>query len=135
MMMMMPYRNHLAALRFADRRRREDAAPKLCSQVPGLRSLRLDVHEQVGVGAIEYVWRFVVAHTPALFLVPCGDPRCDGAHDLTTSVMGALRAHEGSFRGRDPCAGSVGLTSCPRVLSFDATAEYAPFLPATWKRS
>jgi hypothetical protein len=126
MTMMIPHRNHPAAQRFADRRRRENAAPKLCSQVPGLTNLRLDVHEQVGAGAIDYVRRFVVAHTPALFLVPCGDPRCDGGHDLTTTVMGALRAHEVSFRGSDPCAGSVGLTSCPRVLSFDATAEYVP---------
>ena len=122
----MPHRrNNHAADRFADRRRKEDEAPRLCSQVPDLTSLRLDVHEQVGAGGINHIRRFVIEHTPALFVVPCGDPLCNGAHDLTTAVMRALRAREASFRRTDPCAGFAGLASCPRVLHFEATAEYA----------
>jgi hypothetical protein len=67
----------------------------------------------------------MVDRAPALFLVPCGDPRCaDGEHDLTTVVMRALRARETSFRGIDECTGSVGSSTCPRVLHFQATAEY-----------
>jgi hypothetical protein len=124
--MMCHRRNYPAAQRCADRRRREDEAPRLCRQVPGLASLRFDIHEQVGVGAIDYIRRFVIARAPALFLVPCGDPECDGGHDLTTTVMRALRARAACFRGSDPCVGSVGPTSCARVLCFDATAEYGP---------
>jgi hypothetical protein len=69
----------------------------------------------------------VVDQAPALFLVPCGDPRCaDGEHDLTTTVMRALRQHETAFKGQDECRGSVGPSACSRVLHFDAVAEYSP---------
>lgn len=123
--MMMPYRrNGRGAQRYADRCRRENEAPKLCSQVPSLTGLELDLDEHVGIGRIRYLWRFVVEHTPALFLVPCGDPQCDGAHDLTTTVMLALRARETTFEGKDECAGITGSSRCPRVLHFGATAEY-----------
>jgi hypothetical protein len=125
--MMMPFRrNSPAAQRFADRRRREDDAPKLCLQVPALASLRLEFDERSSVGGVKHTRRFVIDHAPALFLVPCGDPRCaDGEHDLTTMVMRALRARETSFQGSDECLGSVGMgAACPRVLHFDGKAEY-----------
>ena len=119
-------KNNPAALRFADRRQREADAPKLRAQVPMLTSLRLDIEERSGIGGVKHVRRVVVDHAPALFLVPCGDPRCmEGEHDLTTTVMRALRARETSFRGRDECGGSVGQSACPRVLHFDGTAEYS----------
>jgi len=124
---MMPYRrNNAAALRFADRRRRGDEAPRLSSEVPGLTSLKLTVEERDGVAGTKHIWRVVVDRAPALFLVPCGDPRCaDGEHDLTATVMNALRARETSFRGSDNCRGSIGPGVCPRVVHFDATAEYS----------
>jgi hypothetical protein len=123
---MMPYRrNTLATDHSANRRRREDEAPKLCRQVPALASLRLELDEQCGAGGIKHIRRFVIERAPALFLVPCGDPRCtDGEHDLTSTVMRALHARETVFRGSDDCPGSVGMGACPRVLRFAGRAEY-----------
>jgi hypothetical protein len=123
---MMPHRkDSRAAQRFAVRRRREDDAPKLREQVPALTSLRLELEERFGPGGTKHIRRFVIDNARALFLVPCGDPRCvDGEHDLTSHVMRALRARETSFRGSDDCAGNVDSSVCPGVLRFDGTAEY-----------
>jgi hypothetical protein len=125
---MMPHRrNSPAAERFAERRRREDEAPKLASQVPTLVSLRLEIEERAGSGATRYIRTFIVDHAPAIFLVPCGDPRClDGGHDLTTEVLRALRARDVSFEVTDECPGSVGTNSspCVRVVHVRGTAEY-----------
>jgi hypothetical protein len=134
----MNYRKHgAAAARFAERRRREDDAPRLCDEVPNLRSLRLEIEERSGIAGTQpkHIRRFVVDRAPALFLVPCGDPRCvEGEHDLTMLVMRALRAQETCFQGTDDCAGSVGSSPCGRVLHFDAFAEYSsersPLRPA-----
>jgi hypothetical protein len=125
---MMPSRknNSLAAQRFAERRRREDDAPRLCDQVPALKSLRIDIEECFGSGSTKHIRRIIVGSARALFLVPCGDPRCiDGEHDLTYSVMHALRAKETSFHGSDDCAGNIGSSVCARVLRFEGAAEYA----------
>ncbi len=123
---MMPHRrNSPAALRFAERRRREDGAPRLSNEVPSLTSLKLMVEERDGVAGTKHLRLFVVDRAPALFLVPCGDPRCpDGEHDLTTTVMHALLARETSFRGSDKCTGSIGPSACARVVHFDATAVF-----------
>ena len=123
---MLPRRkNSLAAIRFAERRRREDEAPKLCDEVPALASLCLEIEESFGSGATRHTRRIVVDNARALFLVPCGDPRCtDGEHDLTTHVMRALRERQTSFGGSDDCAGNLGTSVCLRVLRFDGTAEY-----------
>jgi hypothetical protein len=124
----MNYRKHgVAAARFAERRRREDDAPRLSEQVPNLVSLRLEIEERSGTTGTQprHIRHFVIDRAPALFLVPCGDPRCtDGEHDLTSTVMRALRASETSFQGNDECVGSVGSSACARVLHFDAVAEY-----------
>jgi hypothetical protein len=118
-------KNSLAAQRFAERRRREDEAPRLCDQVPALRSLSIEIEECFGSGTTKHIRHYVVGNARALFLVPCGDPRCtDGEHDLTSSVMHALRARETSFHGSDDCAGNVGSSVCSRVLRFDGAAEY-----------
>lgn len=124
----MNYRkNSPQAQRFAERRRREDDAPRLHEQVANLVSLKLEIEDRSGVGGTTHTRRVVVAQAPALFLVPCGDPRCmDGEHDLTTTIMRALRQQETSFKGQDECRGSVGPSPCSRVLHFDAVAEYAP---------
>jgi hypothetical protein len=122
---MMNRRNSVAAQRFAERRRREEDAPRLSQQVPNLLSLRLEIEEVCGVTGVKHTRRVVVDRAPALFLVPCGDSRCaDGEHDLTTPVMRALQAHETSFRGTDECTGSSGLGACARVVHFDGVAEY-----------
>lgn len=118
-------RNSLAAQRFADRRQREEEAPKLLSEVPDLSSLRLEIEERSGAGATKHTRRLVLERAPALFFVPCGDPRCsDGGHDLTYTVMRALRAHETSFQGSDECTGGLGSATCSRVLRFVGMAEY-----------
>jgi hypothetical protein len=124
--MRMPYRrNNLAADRFAERRRRENDAPKLRAQVPTLTSLRLDIEERSIGGAIKHVRRVVIDRAPSLFLVPCGDPQCaNGEHDLTSTVMRALFARETAFHGSERCTGSLGPSACGRVIHFDGTAEY-----------
>jgi hypothetical protein len=113
-------------LRFAERRRREDEAPRLRSEVPALKSLELEVEERSGAfGGSSHLRRIVVDRAPALFLVPCGDPRCAGdEHDLTLAVMRALRYRETTFRGEDECRGSLGMGTCPRILRFNAVATY-----------
>jgi hypothetical protein len=123
--MMNQRRNSPAAQRFAERRRRENDAPRLREAVPNLVSLRLEIEDRSGVTATKHNRRVVIDQAPALFLVPCADPRCaDGEHDLTSTVMRALRAHQTTFQGEDGCMGSIGPSSCARVLRFDAVAEY-----------
>jgi hypothetical protein len=116
------------ALRFEERRRREDDAPRLHDQVPSLVSLRIEVEDRDGVIAEnKYTRCIVVDRAPALFLVPCGDPRCvGGEHDLTADMMTALRSRSTSVHGEDPCRGSLPLGGCTRVLRFEAIATYRP---------
>jgi hypothetical protein len=120
--------NSPQALRFAERRKREDEAPRLRELVPNLVSLQLDVEDRCGVvEGNRYMRRIVIDRAPALFLLPCGDPRCtDGEHDLTASVMLALRSRKTSFQGEDKCGGSVGPSACSRVIQFEAVATYRP---------
>jgi hypothetical protein len=124
--MMLPYRNKDAAERFAARRRCEDEAPRLHDRVPGLTSLLLDVEELTPIGGTKHIRRVLIDRAPALFLVPCGDPRCaDGGHDLTATILPALQARKASFRGADPCSGSVWPGGdCGRILHFEGRAEY-----------
>ena len=117
--------NSAAALRFADRRKREEEAPRLGQQVPNLRGLRLEIEERTGIGGTKHVRCIMIDRAPALFLIQCGDPRCiDGEHDLSGAVMQALRAGKTAFGGSDECRGSIGTSSCARVLHFQAQAEY-----------
>jgi hypothetical protein len=39
-------------------------------------------------------------------------------------VMRSLRARSRTFEGTDNCCGSVGSSSCSRVMHFEAVAEY-----------
>ena len=118
-----------SAQRYAERRRREDESPRLSAEVPRLRGLALEIEEKTQGGPVSepaHVRRFVVQHAPALFLLPCGDPRCrDGGHDITHAVMRALRASEARFDGQDVCYGNVGSGQCSRVLHFVGAATYA----------
>jgi hypothetical protein len=125
--MMNSRRNSPQALRFAERRKREDEAPRLHAEVPTLTSLQLDIKDRSSGGeGSEHTRKVVVDRAPALFLVPCGDPRCmDGEHDVTTVVMSALRGKKTAFSGEDACRGSVGPAACTRVLQFAALAAYA----------
>ena len=93
---------------------------------------RNEIEERSGAGATKHIRRFVVDHAPAVFLVPCGDPRCsEGGHNLTQEVMRALRASQTSFAGSDDCAGFIGPSACLRVVHFDGTARYRPVADKT----
>ncbi len=95
--------------------------------MPDLVSLRLEIEERDGQGSVHHVRHVLVDRAPALFVVCCGDGRCsDGEHDLTATVMRALRAHMTTFAGDDDCRGSLGAMQAPcgRVLHFHAVACY-----------
>jgi len=116
-----------AAERSAARRQRENDAPRLNYEVPGLVSLRLAIEERSTghvVSTPRYLRHIMVGNAPALFLVPCGDPRCDGGHDVTHEIMGALRSGNETFKGEDGCHGLAGSSPCPRVVHYEASAQY-----------
>lgn len=122
-----------AAERSVERRRREQEAPRLATEVPGLKSLRIEVIEHLPTGSSKYVKLVVVAHAPALFVLPCGDRDCqDGGHDLTREVMWALRARQTALAGESGCRGTVRSGNCPRVINYQLSAEYvlAPVRPS-----
>jgi hypothetical protein len=128
--MMRARTNSPQALRFAERRKREDEAPRLREQVPNLKSLELHIEDRSGAAGSEHIRRVVVDRAPALFLVPCGDPRCvEGGYDLTSMVMRALRLQETSFHGEDSCGGSLGPSACQHQLKFTGVATYGPTAP------
>ncbi len=120
----------VSAQRFAARRQQENEAPRLTSEVPQLRSLRLAIEERsIGfmVSTPRYLRHIMVGSAPALFLLPCGDPRCsEGGHDVTGEVMSALRSRRPTFKGQHECHGAVGTIPCPRVVHYEAQAEYQP---------
>jgi hypothetical protein len=124
----MKRRDTEAADRFAERRRREDEAPRLCDVVPRLDSLRLELRETRGGTALSgmaHVRPVVVERAPALFELPCQDASCrDGGHDLTWTILAALKDGLERFEGEDSCRGQIGSAECRRVLQFVAIATY-----------
>ncbi len=119
-----------AAERFAERRRLEEAAPRLKERVPDLVSLKLEVeesHDTAGLSGSKHVRHIVVDRAPALFAIPCGDPSCQGGgYDVTVTVMRGLADRAERFEAHDHCAGTVGGASCRRVLHVTAIAQYTP---------
>jgi len=124
-------RNSDAAERMRERRRSEDAAPRLATEVPSLKSLRMSYSFRRGdfqIAEAAYVRVVVVPTAPALFVLPCSDAGChDGGHHITSAVLGALRAGLTEFSGEEPCRGAAGSsgTRCNCVLRYEATATYA----------
>src|SRR5579859_4730332 len=96
-----------AAQRFAERRQREDSAPRLAAEIPDLLTLELEIEERVAgnrVAEPSHIRRVVVESAPALFVLRCGDPRCkDGGHEVTDAVLRRLRSRETRFEGSDEC--------------------------------
>lgn len=121
-------RHSEASQRFAERRKREDEAPRLSAEFPKLESLRLEIEERRSgspVGEAGYIRRIMVDHAPALFVLPCGDPSCkDGGHEITDGLLRALRGGQGRFETEDPCRGQIGSSECQRVLHCIAIATY-----------
>ncbi|SRR6266702_895525 len=110
-----------AKQRSAQRRLREDKAPRLLDEVRNLTSLDIDVAH----GESHFLWRIVVERAPALFELACPEPTCtNGGHDLTLSIMRALRASSARFEGDGVCRGNVPLGNCGRILKYVARATY-----------
>lgn len=116
-------------LRFAERRRREDEARRLHTEVPRLRTLRLEIEEHRGSSALaetKHVRHVVVTRAPALFVLPCGDPDCrDGGHDVTEPVMQRLRERAAEFIVEHACSGDVRGARCDRVVRIQAASTYS----------
>jgi hypothetical protein len=127
------WRNAEAANRSAERRKREDEAPRLIAKVPSLETLRLEVFERsssIVRPEHTHVRHVVVPTAPALFFMPCHDSQCrDGGHDLTLEIMAALQRKAERFDGEHACPGVVGSASCSRVLGYVGIATYARSTP------
>ena len=111
----------------AERRRREDEAPRLTGEIPELEKLDLELSDSKGIAdaASTHVRRVVVAHAPALFEVPCADASCkEGGHEITSAILRALRERRTSFTGDDVCHGSIGSHHCGRVLRYVVSASF-----------
>jgi hypothetical protein len=126
---MMTGRSREAFLRFAERRRREDEARRLQSEVPRLRTLRLEIEEHRGSSTLaetKHVRHVVVARAPALFVLPCGDTDCrDGGHDVTDAVMQSMCEQATEFVVEHECLGDVRGARCDRVVRIKAAATYS----------
>lgn len=118
-------RSSPAALRSAERRQREDDAPRLKALVPELSTLQIAVSEEHAGGSSKHVKHVVVERAPALFVIPCGDSNClDGGHDLTHEIMSSLRSRATTASGDSACGGMTGSAPCPRRIHYDLTAVY-----------
>jgi hypothetical protein len=117
-----------AAVRNAERRRREDEAPRLRDRVPRLESLRLEIAERRQGGIepdVTHVKRVVVDSAAAMFELSCCDRSCkEGGHDITRMIMAELERGAEKFEGEDACHGSLGTAPCGRVLHFVGIATY-----------
>jgi hypothetical protein len=117
------------AQRFQERRARENEAPRLKTQVPNLKTLRLEIEEKRGATAIpesKHVRHVVVDVAPALFALTCGDSSCkEGGHDITHTVLRHLQGGATDFEVEDECSGSIGTAHCGRIMRVHATAVYS----------
>jgi hypothetical protein len=124
----MIWRRGDAAERYAERRRREEEAPRLLTAIPHLESLRLEIEERRAGGTLSeaaHVRRIVVERAPALFVLPCHDAACKGGgHDVTHEIMRSLRDKATRFTGEHACSGAVGSAECHRVLIYVGIATY-----------
>jgi hypothetical protein len=116
-----------AQQRSSDRRARENDAPRLATMVPDLTELEIAIVEQSGVASSSYRKRMVVATAPALFIITCGEPRCDdGGHDITYDVLRALRERRTDQHGEHECRGQIAAGNCRRRIEYDVRAVYTP---------
>lgn len=114
-----------SAERAAERRQRDDEAPRLKTMVPLLLSLRIDIEDRGAIGTVKHVRHVMVDRASTIFVIPCGDKSCNSeGHDITTQVMRALNQRREAFDGEHTCEGSVGSANCTRVISYRAQAKY-----------
>jgi hypothetical protein len=125
----MKWRNAEAAERMAERRKREDEAPRLSTVAPNLEKLRIEVLERsssIVRPEHTHVRHVVVTSAPALFVIPCQDRQCkDGGPELSAEILAHLGRKLEHFEGEDACAGTVGTVPCTRVLGYVADATYS----------
>jgi hypothetical protein len=128
--MMNRRRKNEAAQRFAERKQREDEAPRLQEAVPALATLRIVLEhrkKQNGEVLSSHTRLVVVPRAPALFIVPCADRDCaDGEYDITRAMMTQLANGETTFDGDDECHGLRHGSTCHHQLHFQASASYSP---------
>ncbi len=122
-------RNTEALERRRERQQREDSAPRLSTEVPALKNLRLVISYHRGDVAVQpgHTRVVVVQRAPALFQVTCADKECkNGGHDITEDVMNHLRAGDKVFSGSATCDGELGTppTRCGSELRYEAEATY-----------
>jgi hypothetical protein len=121
-------RNREAAQLAAERRAREDQAPRLLAEAPSLKTLRLEIEERragTTVPETAHVRHVSVPHAPALFALLCREPSCTGGgHDVTNAILQALRSRSARFEGEHACRGTTRDADCTRVLRFIGIAEY-----------
>jgi hypothetical protein len=121
-------RDLAAGERFAERREREDRAPRLSETVPALDALTLQIRETSASGSCPeaaHLRRVVVEHAPALIFIVCHDSYCrDGGHDISREVLRALGHGQTEFTGEHRCRGHVGNRDCERTLHFAGAARY-----------
>jgi hypothetical protein len=120
-------RTSIKAVRAAERRVREDSAPRLKDAVPTLDSLAIRFYEMYGdksLAEATHVRRIVVDHAPAYFEIPCADRECEGVHDLTQDLLRFLRGARLEFEGAHYCSGGKTARNCGRVLHWTAVATY-----------
>lgn len=117
-----------AARRSAERRQREDEAPRLLAKVPLLESLTLEVQEHragAPLGESKYTRRIVVANAPAIIELPCLESTCEGGgYDVTSTVLAELRVGATRFEGHDICRGHTKTSDCRREVHYVGVATY-----------
>ena len=97
----------------------------MAEKIPLLRCAKIEIIEHVANGSTRYIKR-VAERSPALFVIPCGDAKCqDGGHDITAELMHWLHQRLLTASGEHRCAGMTGSAECLRRIQFTLTAEYA----------
>lgn len=106
---------------------REQNAPRLAGSVPRLCALQIAIEEKTATASSRYRKHVVVRSAPALFVIHCGDERCqDGGHDITYEVMRALHAGVTRSTGHSLCSGTTGTSGCTRQITYEMQAQYIP---------
>jgi hypothetical protein len=116
-----------AGQRSLERRKREDETPRLAALFPDLTGLQMAITEHSAAGTSKHVKHVVIARAPSLFIIVCGDERCqEGGHDITHEVMHALRSRRTHHTGDHECGGTTGSAPCTRRIDYEITAKYLP---------
>ncbi len=113
----------------SERWQREDAAPRLATEIPNLLTLSLQLRnriEETAIPAKSRTQHVIVARAAALFEVACGEPKCEnGGFDITAEILHALRSRKATLEGTAQCGGTVGQGYCRCTLMYVMKATYS----------